>query len=233
MDPLPSDSEPPIWKARLAGIILALAVFTPALYVPGFLGHPQSVGGWVSWWIILPALGAAWSTQLILANVGISKRVRAGLLGCAAGCCCYLAASFWSAFSPHTSRIEILVVTPLGGIPILILGKLWFRRRNPVASQAASRNAWKVWLNFLSAQKAYPPVLFVIFLVGFAVLTFRSLSLLNRLGEQAIPPTYRSPVLSFYDRFGYWPAALLTPGFGLMLISFCAWINYRKQTNTL
>ena len=211
----------------MAGTILALIVWMPALFIPGFLNRPQQ--GLISWWIFLPALGAAFSSQLIFANLNIWKRIQTGLFGFACGCCCYLAAFYWTSGSPHTSVLEIIVITPLGGVLILFLLKLWQKLRNPAASKIAAEKSKMIWNRV--HRKTFSPILFLILLAGFTVMTIRNLSIIAQ--AQKISPASKSATLSFFDRFGYWPAALLTPCVGLIFICYCAWLNHRNSKNTL
>jgi len=229
MEQKPPDPEPSVLKAKLAGAIFALTVLLPAMYLPGFLARSHQGFRWIA----LPALGTALCTQLLASK---RNRLWTGLLGFAGGCCCYLAASSWAAGSPHTSRLEILLATLLGGLPVLLLYKFWKKLRDPVADQAATQAAKTVWQNRLKAQRKYPRILFIIVIAAYIAVTILTILNLNRLEKHAVSPDILirvahtwSPPISIYDRYGYWPAVLFTPCLGLALIGWFAWLNHRKS----
>jgi len=225
-DPLPS-----LLKARLAGAIFALTVLIPAMYLPGFLDRSHHGFSWIA----LPALGTVLCTQLVADK---RNRLWAGLFGFAGGGCSYLAASSWAAGSPHTSRLEIMLVILLGGIPVLLLYKFWKKLLDPVADQAATLAAKTFWKNRLKAQIKYPRFLFIILFASFTAVTILTILDLNHLEKHDISPDILirvahswAPPISIYDRYGYWPAALFTPCLGLALIGWCAWLNRLKSRN--
>ena len=177
----------------------------------------------------MPAIGLTVFAQLIFNNISIWSRIRAGLFGFAGGCCCYLAAFYWASGSPHTSLLEIVIVTPLAIVlPIFFIANILKKWRKSTADKNAKPKT-SFWQNHLNNHKKFPLTLLIIFLVGFAVLTIRNVSILNMMTAQKIPLTSKSATLSFYDRFGYWPAAFLTPCVGLIFIGYCAWMNCRKS----
>ena len=215
-------------KGQLAGVIFALTVLIPAMYLPGFLDCSHHGFRWIA----LPALGTAVCTQLLASK---RNRLWTGLFGFAGGCCCYLAASSWAAGSPHTSRLEIMLATLLGGLPVLLLYKFWKKLRDPVADQTATLVAKTVWQNRLKTQRKYPRFLFIIVIAAYIAVTILTILDLNHLEKHDISPDILirvahswSPPISIYDRCGYWPAALFTPCLGLAIICWFAWLNHRK-----
>jgi hypothetical protein len=222
VDAKPTISNLPKWKVWLFAWTFALTVWMPDLFIPGFLNHSKQSS--ISFWIFLSAFGAILCSQLIFSNVDIWKRIRIGLFAFVGGCCCYLGAFYWSTGSTHTSSLEIILITPLGGLLLIQLLKLWQKWKDPDRYKITSEKTKTIWARV--RQRRFRPMIFVILFAGFTVLTIRNLSILAE--AQKFPANARSATLSFYDRFGYWPAALLTPCVGLIFICYCAWLNYRN-----
>jgi hypothetical protein len=218
----PTNSDLPRWKVLLFAWTFVLTVWLPSLFVPRFLNYPKS--GYIPCWIFLSAFGAIVCSQLIFSNVDIWKRIRIGLFAFVDGCCCYLGAFYWSAGSTHTSSLEIILITPLGGLLLIQLLKLWQKWKDPAQYKITSEKTKAIWTRV--RQRRFHPMIFIVLFAGFTVLTIRSLSILADV--QKLPANVKSATLSFYDRFGYWPAALLTPCVGLIFICYCAWLNYRN-----
>jgi hypothetical protein len=223
----PKNSILPGWKILLFAWTFVLTIWMPSLFIPGFLNYPKH--GLMPYWIFLSAGGAVLCSQLIFANVDIWKRILLGLLAFVGGCCCYLGAFYWASGSTHTSPLEIILASPLGVLLIVYILKCWQKWKNPTASKIAAEKSKSIWTRV--HRRKFHPIIFVIFFVGFSVLTARNLSILAE--AQKFPVNAKSATLSFYDRFGYWPAAFLTPCVGLVFICYCAWLNYKNRKTNL
>ena len=232
MEIAPPETKRMVRMGQLTGAVFALTVMLPAMYLPRFLERPPPGSRLpVSAWILLPAIGTAICTQLLFDQLTLSRRhrLRAGIFGFATGCSCYLTAAWWAWGGAHTSRLEIMLVTLLGGLPVYLLFLAWRCFRNPMEGAKSLAAGKSVFWKRMEAQRGFPGRLVLITTVAFVALTFMTISDLNQLERQGTPAKFTwAPALSIYDRFGYWPAVLLTPTLGLALVGYFIWVNRRK-----
>lgn len=154
-------------------------------------------------------LGAA-----LVANGG--NRLAAALFGATGGICSLIAAMAWAAGSKFTSKAELVIAAALGGAPAFFAHRRFARWRTTRGGVAADGEAAVRWT------ESYRRRLLVVTLCAFAAESLIAAMDLSGLERHTPVIGVWGPILSFYDRFGYWPALLLCPSLGLIVLTLFA-----------
>lgn len=190
--------------------LLALAPALPLILIvklgllePGAIGAlPFSRWGLLA--VAIPAIGG------LIAGRG--HRPRSAFLAALAGFGAFWASCSWSSGSRATSYYEVVFAAIFGVIPSALLFALFNRidaRRTGQPQPTKPRPPrpyFGPWIRLLIAG---------IFSAGSVIIIHDLNKLENRQAQWVRLP---APVASFYDRFGYWPAALLFPALGILAL---------------
>lgn len=212
---MPSAPKEPLKPEQWAGGIYALTVVVPPAILAKEASPEFLLGLRYSPWIAIPIIGG------FVAGFVLRRRLFHAFLGALSAYIGFWTAASWGSGSRATSFIETLMAVGVGILPVFLVYGIYRRLTTTrLERPTESKPVMSFWEVVSTHWKQV-----LLFGGAIVVLTVMIILDLNAL-EPGRVDTVRlwAPIISFYERFGYWPAVLFTPTLG----SICAWAISRK-----